>query len=94
MQILKEKEEKLLSRKEILAEVQFEKCTPKKEDLKKQLSDKLKADHELLVIEKVHQKFGERRANISAYLYNDKESLKKAEVKNKKVKKKEEAKKE
>ncbi len=87
MEILQEKENKLLHRKEILLKTNFEKSTPSKEEITKQLVNKLKVDPEVLKLDKVKQKFGERSADITAYVYKDKESLKQVEVKNKKVKK-------
>ena len=92
MQILDQKEEKLFNRKEVNFKVNFDRVTPNKEDLKKQISEKLKVDPELVVIEKAHQHFGERTVEVSALIYSDKEFMKKVEIRNKKVKK--EAKKE
>ena len=94
MQILEQKEEKLLYRKEIKFKVNFEKVTPTKETLKKQISEKLKVEPELIVIEKASQCFGERTVEVSVLIYSDKDSMKKVEVRNKKIKKKQEAKKE
>ena len=89
MQILDQREEKLLQRKKVLFKVDFEKTTPKKEDLKKQISEKLKVDPELVVVEKIHQGFGTRTAEVHALIYSDKNLMKKIEVRNKKVKKEE-----
>lgn len=94
MQITNQKEDKLLQRKEITFKVNFEKITPKKEDLKKEISEHLKTEPELVKIEKVHQGFGERSAKVTAFVYSDKNFMKKVEVINKKVKKKAEPKKE
>ena len=89
LELIKEKEEKLFNRKEILVKLDFEKHTPSKEVIKKELSDKLKLNPELLTLNKVKQRFGERTADIFAYVYKDAVSLKKLEFKNKKQKKKE-----
>ena len=86
MQILDQKEEKLLQRKKVLFKVDFEKVTPKKDDLKKQISEKLKVDPELVVIEKADQGFGARTAEVHALVYSDKSFMKKVEVRNKKIK--------
>jgi small subunit ribosomal protein S24e len=85
--MLNQKEEKLLQRKEVNFRVDFEKVTPTKEELKKQISEHLKLDPELVKIEKADQKFGERSANVSALIYDNKEIMKKIEVRNKKAKK-------
>lgn len=87
MQILHQKEEKLLQRKEVKFKVNFEKVTPNKENLKKQISEHLKINPELVKIEKAAQTYGERSAEVTALIYSDKEFMKKVEVRNKKVKK-------
>ena len=92
LHLLNQKEEKLFSRKEVNFRVDFERVTPSKEELKKQISEHLKLDPELVKIEKADQKFGERSADVSVLVYNDKEIMKKIEVRNKKAKKKEEKK--
>ena len=89
IELVKEKEEKLFNRKEILVKLDFEKNTPSKEVIKKELSDNLKLNPELLTLNKVKQRFGERTADIFAYIYKDAASLKKLEIKNKKQKKNE-----
>lgn len=87
LELINQKEDKLLSRKEILFKLYFDKSTPNKEETKKLISETLKCDLDVLVLEKVKQRFGERSADVFAYLYKDKESLKKIEFKNKKLKK-------
>ncbi len=87
LELINQKEDKLLSRKEILFKLDFDKSTPNKEEIKKQICENLKCDPDILVLEKVDQRFGERIADVSAYLYKNKEILKKIEFKNKKLKK-------
>lgn len=86
IKVVNEKEEKLLNRKDILINLDFEDKTPSREVIKKELVEKLKIDPELLKIKKIQQEFGDRKAKVFAYLYNSKESLNKVEVKNKKKK--------
>ena len=85
--LLNQREEKLLHRKEVRFKVDFEKVTPSKEELKKQISEHLKTNPELVKIEKADQTFGERSAEVSVLVYSDKDFMKRVEVKNKKVKK-------
>jgi len=89
MHIVGEKEDKLLHRKEVLLKADYERQTPTKDEINKELINVLKASSEVIKLDVVKQKYGERSADIIAYVYKDKESLKKVEVKNKKVKKKE-----
>lgn len=91
IELVKEKEEKLFHRKELLVKLNFDKDTPSKQVVKKELSDHLKLNPELLTLNKVKQRFGERCADVFAYIYKDAASLKKLEVINKKQKKKEAA---
>ena len=87
MEIIEQKEDKLLHRKEVLLKVDFEKNTPSKEESNKELVNTLKVSSDLIKLDIIKQRFGERSADIVAYVYKDKESLKKVEVKNKKIKK-------
>jgi len=86
LKIVNEKEEKLLDRKNIMLNIDFEAKTPSREEIKKELVEKLKAAPELLKIKRISQEFGSRNAKVLVYLYNTKESLNKIEIKNKKKK--------
>ena len=87
MEIIEQKEDKLLHRKEVLLKVDFEKNTPSKDEINKELVNILKVSSDIIKLDVIKQRFGERNADIIAYVYKDKESLKKVEVKNKKIKK-------
>lgn len=89
MKIVKQEEQPLLSRKEIIAEVFFEKQTPSEKEVKAQLASSLKAKENLLVIKSVLQEFGAKKAKVIAYLYDNEEQLKIIEPKLKKPKGKE-----
>jgi len=86
LEIIKEKEDKLLNRKELFLNIKFEKSTPSKESIKKQLCENLKLDPELLKLDEINQGFGERKAVVLAYLYKSKDQMNKIEKKNKKLK--------
>src|SRR3989344_9547051 len=88
MNILSKTESPLLSRAELKAEISFEKATPKKEEIKKQVAAQLKAPENLIVIKSIETIYGTRTANILAYIYKDENSLKKIEpkIKEKKAK--------
>ena len=89
MHIVEEKEDKLLHRKEVLLKADYEKQTPTKDEINKELINVLKSNAEVIKLDVVKQRYGERSADVIAYVYKDKESLKKVEIKNKKLKKKE-----
>jgi small subunit ribosomal protein S24e len=71
LEITKEKETPLLSRKRITADVTFEGKTPSRVDLRNQLSQSIKAPAENIVIRHIYTKFGEQRAKVIAHLYSD-----------------------
>lgn len=90
LKIIEEKEEPLLFRKIIKAELYFEGAsTPSNAELKKALAKQTKADEKLLVIKNIYTKFGSTEAVATAYLYTSKEEMEKIEPRSKKEEKKE-----
>jgi len=55
--------------------------TPSKNEAKDAISSKLNKSPEVIVIKKIHQKFGTEDTEVYAYVYNSKESLEKIEPK-------------
>jgi len=87
MNILEQKENKLLNREEILVELTSE-TIPSKIELKKQIADKLKKSEETIIIEKVNTQFGNHTLKVSAKVYDNVESKDKYETVSRKEKKK------
>lgn len=94
IKIVEKKEAPLLSRTEIIAELDFDKETPSKKTLKEKLVPVLSAKENLLVVKKVFQKFGSKKARVLAYIYDNEKDMQHIEPKEKGKKKKEKAKKE
>ena len=69
--ILKEKDEPLLQRKKILAEVSDFAATPSRAELKDAVAKKVKGDAALLFIGKIRQDYGNRKAEIECFAYKD-----------------------
>ncbi|MBS3118931.1 30S ribosomal protein S24e [Candidatus Woesearchaeota archaeon] len=88
LNIAHKKENPLLNRTEITAEVVYDAVTPNYNELTDSLASKLNKPKELIVIKKVKTFFGEKNADVSAYLYYDAESLAKIEPKKKEKKEK------
>jgi microtubule-associated protein 1 len=88
VKILDKKDEGLLSRTSIKADVTFKGVTPSKEELKKQIASLLKADEKLVVVKNVRTFFGKEEAEVAAYQYESEEDLKKIEPKKKAAKEK------
>lgn len=76
MEVVKDFENKLLDRKEILVKLSSEGVTPNKVDVKAQLAKKFKAKEELIVINKISSTFGSRDVVVDASIYNKEEVLK------------------
>lgn len=90
VQIVEQRENSLLSRKEIRARLLYDQATPSKEQLKKQLAAAMKVEPQLLVVKSIYPAYGERRANILVYQYKSEEMLKKIEPEQKVKKEKSE----
>jgi len=88
LKITEKKEDVLLSRKEIIAQITFKGATPSKEEIKKQLVSALKADEKLIVTKNVFTSFGSETAKVIAYQYVNEKDMKKIEPKEKEKKEK------
>ncbi len=89
MEILKQFDNKLLNRQEIIVKLESQ-VTPSKLDVKKSLSEKFKSPEEQIVIEHIYGKFGSQTFTIEAKIYDSIESLSKYETITKKERKKRE----
>ena len=89
------KEEPLLSRTMVKATIEFEKTTPSYAELLPLLAANLKADEKLVAIRHVYNAFGAKKADVTAYVYNDeaKRQFIEPKLKEKKEKKAKETKK-
>lgn len=87
MEILEKKEEPLLSRVSVKASVVFETATPSNEEVAKQIASALKKDVKLVVVKKIQTHYGERTADIDAFVYDSEQALKQAEPQPKKKEK-------
>lgn len=69
--VLEDKENKLLQRREVKFEVRFEGATPARKDVKEALRSKLGVDANLVVIHELNQPFGIARVRGEAAVYKD-----------------------
>ncbi|MBI5393371.1 hypothetical protein HZA96_05870 [Candidatus Woesearchaeota archaeon] len=79
MEIQKKQETPLLSRTRITATLVYEGPTPSRQDIRKELSQKLKVSEELIVIKHIFTKFGFSKAKVIAHVYEDKNMVAKIE---------------
>lgn len=73
------KENALLSRTEIKADLTYEGVTPSRIELKKKITAILGAKEELVVIKKIEVAYGFQKAVVTAYVYKTKQELDKLE---------------
>ena len=92
--ITTKKEEPLLSRTMVKATLDFEKATPSCTEVTSLLSTHLKADEKLIVVRHIYNSFGNKKAEVIAYVYSDesKKQFIEPKIKDNKEKKAKEAK--
>lgn len=73
------KKNAILSREEITAELFFEGRTPSRIEIHKELSKKLGASPELLIVKAVKTEFGEQKATAVVHKYDSKDILERLE---------------
>ena len=91
MEILHKFHNALLSRTELQLDLPYKSATPSSIDVRKTVAEKLKSSEDLVVVKKIGNIFGSRKALVTAYVYDNQESLDKFEPKPKVKKVKEEA---
>lgn len=93
--IINKKEEQLLSRALIKANIDFEKATPSYKEVTSLLATNLKIDEKLIAIRHIYNLFGTKKAEVIAYVYTDenKKQFIEPKIKEKKEKKVKEPKK-
>jgi len=79
LEITGKKENKTLQRQEVELEIKDVKLTPSRKELRPKIAALLGAKEELTVIEKIEHSFGTREGKIKAYIYENKEAMKKIE---------------
>jgi ribosomal protein S24E len=68
-------ENKLLERKEIVAEVSFDGATPKRTELKAAVCQKVAANPDMAVIRMVESAYGRKAVRVTLHAYSAKEKL-------------------
>ncbi|MBI2207896.1 hypothetical protein HYU50_00205 [Candidatus Woesearchaeota archaeon] len=77
LKILQKKEEPLLSRTRLEGEVLFEKATPSTKEIKSNVAKSLGKDESLVDIEGIYNQYGQKKAKVVCYTYENKDVLKK-----------------
>ena len=95
LNVTNKKEEPLLSRTMITATLEFENATPSYKQVIPLLATHLKTDEKLIAIRHIYNLFGDKKAEVIAYVYSDesKKQFIEPKIKEKKEKKAKESKK-
>ncbi len=81
LEILEERANKLLHRTEIEARITFDSATPSREEIVKLVAAKKNVPEDLVIVENINQKFGQRVADVSVRIYESKHVLEEIEPK-------------
>ncbi len=81
LEILDEVENRLLHRTEIKARVIFNSATPSREEIIKLISAKKNVPEDLVIVDSIDQKFGQRVAEVFVKVYESKHVLEQIEPK-------------
>ena len=71
LNVIEKEEEPLLFRTMLKATLEFEKATPSYPEVTSFLALHLKTDEKLIAIRHIYNKFGDKKAELIAYIYND-----------------------
>ena len=77
--INEKKDNPLLSRTEVRADIEFDATTPSNKDVQAELAKKLSVDAELVVVKQIRTGFGQRKAGVKANAYSKKDVMMKIE---------------
>ncbi len=75
MEVIKEKDMKLLSRKRVTLMVENTGATPSRQDLTKEIAKKFKVKEDMIAIKHIYQQFGKNKTKVFVHIYDDKEKM-------------------
>ncbi len=81
IEIKEQREEKLLGRKTIKANISFEGKTPSRKEIRTELAKAIKEKEEKIIIKHIYTQYGGNKAEIEAAVYNKIEDAKAIENK-------------
>ena len=76
MELVKEREMKLLSRKRLALVIENKGVTPSRQELINQVAEKFKVKPGLVVIKHIYQQFGQNMTKLIVHIYEDEKKMK------------------
>jgi len=81
LEIIEDKSNPLLNRRELDIIVVYESGTPKREEVREEISKKFKVEKERIIVEKMESLFGSKKAKAHVHIYDSAEYARKYERK-------------
>ncbi len=81
IEVIQDRKNPLLNRRELDLTIHYESSTPKREDVRKALSEKYGVEVERIIIEKMESLFGTKKARAHVHIYDTIEDAKRYERK-------------
>jgi len=75
MEVVKDFDNKLLNRRELIVNINDNGATPTRDSIKKELVKKFKAKEELVVVNKIDTSYGSTGVEVQASIYKDSKTL-------------------
>lgn len=76
LSLVSEKENKLLSRRELIVKMEYMEKTPTRKDVQSEVAKSFNAKADLTIIEHIKNEFGKGLATITVYVYDNEEVMK------------------
>lgn len=81
LNILKEKEMRLVSRKRITLEIDNKGSTPSRQEILEEIGKKFNIPKDLIIIKHIYPQFGNRKTKVIVHIYQNKEKMNMFELK-------------
>ena len=81
IEIISRKHNQLLSRTEVQVNLPYPAATPSMPDVKKTVAHLTKSAEDVIIVKKIANRYGEKSALVTAYVYDSKEAMDKIEPK-------------
>lgn len=80
LKIIEKKDNSLLHRIEVEAELTAEGPTPSNKDVAKEIAKQAKGDEKLTIVKHIYSRFGTNVSDVLAYVYTDEAKMKEIEI--------------
>lgn len=75
MEVVKDFDNKLLNRKDIVVKIENDSVTPSRKELRAQIAKQFKVDENLVIVKMVKTYYGSRNVDVFGNIYKDRKTL-------------------